>query len=176
MGNPAKLTTRSSEASKPNRGYFLKAISIVALATLLFVHKGFVAEPTSARPAVLSGISYDHANRTVSIVLHLNDHRPFTLGRVDSGLYVDIENARLSPELLSSGKKLSAHSLIQVSARQLRKDTARVILHFDTITRLQAAPLKNPSRIVLEIDLPEEPTNTKDSQSASASSPNPNAR
>ena len=136
--------------------------------------KGRFAEPSSARPAVLSGISSDHSNRTISIVLHLNDHRPFTLGRVDSGLYVDIENARLSPELLSSGKKLSAHSLIQVSAQQLRKDTARVILHFDTIARLQAAPLKNPSRILVEIDLPEEPT--KDPLSASASSVSSNTR
>ena len=121
--------------------------------------RALVAEPSTTRPAVLSGISFDHANHTVSIVLHLNDHRPFTLGRVDSGLYVDIENARLSPELLSSSKKLSAHSLIQVSARQLRKDTARVILHFDTIARLQAAPLKNPSRICLRsICLNSQPT------------------
>lgn len=176
MGNPAKLTMRSSETSRPSLGFCLRAAGLIALATLLFVDRGLVGEPSTARPAVLSGISFDHANNTVSIVLHLNDHRPFTLGRVDSGLYVDIENARLSPELLSSSKKLSAHSLIQVSARQLRKDTARVILHFDTIARLQAAPLKNPSRIVLEIDLPEQPTNTKDPQSASASSPNPNAR
>jgi len=176
MGNPAKLTTRSSETSKPSLGKCLMAGGIVALSTLLSVHQGLVAEPSSARPAVLCGISYDHANRTVSIVLHLNDHRPFTLGRVDSGLYVDIENARLSPELLSNSKKLSAHNLIQVSARQYRKDTARVILHFDTIARLQAAPLKNPSRILLEIDLLEEPTNTKDPLTAAASSRSPSVR
>ena len=174
MGNPAKLTMRLSETSRPPLFYCLRAASIVALATLLLVGKETFAEPSSTRPAVLSGISSDHSNRTISIVLHLNDHRPFTLGRVDSGLYVDIENARLSPELLSSGGKLSAHSLIQISARQVRKDTARVILHFDTITRLQAAPLKNPSRILVEIDLPEEPT--KDPLSASASSLSPNTR
>jgi hypothetical protein len=51
--------------------------------------------------------------------------------------------------------------------QQLRKDIARVILHFDAIARLQAAPLKNPSRILVEIDLPEEPTS--DPQTASAS-------
>jgi hypothetical protein len=148
--------------------YCLRVAGNVALATFLLVAKGsFAAEPSSAQPAVLSGISYDHCDRTVSIVLHLNDQRPFTLGRVDSGLYVDIENARLSPQLRSSGKKLPAHSLIQVSVQQLRKDIARVILHFDAIARLQAAPLKNPSRILVEIDLPEGPTS--DRQTASAS-------
>jgi hypothetical protein len=158
MGNPAKLTMRSSETFKPTLSYCLRAAGIVALAMLLLVDKGSFAEPSSAKPAVLSGISYDHCDRTVSIVLHLNDQRPFTLGRADSGLYVDIENARLSPQLQYSRKKLPAHSLIQVSVQQLRKDTARVILHFDAIARLQAAPLKNPSRILVEIDLPEEPT------------------
>ena len=171
MGNPAKLTMRS-ETSRPPLFSCLRAAGIVALATLLLVDKGSFAEPASTRPTVLSGISYDHCDRTVSIVLHLNDQRPFTLGRVDSGLYVDIENARLAPELLSSGKKLSAHSLIQVSVHQLRKDTARVILHFDAIARLQAAPLKNPSRILVEIDLPEEPTRDPQSDSASSVSSN----
>jgi hypothetical protein len=131
---------------------------------------GLDAEPSSARLATLSGISYDQANRSVSIVLHLNDHRPFTLGRLDSGLYIDIENTRLSTELLANGTKLPSDRPVQVRTQQLRRDTARVIFQFDAIARLQAVQLKDPSRILVEIDLPDPPAETGDSLSASATS------
>jgi len=177
MGNPVTLTMRSSETSKPNLGYFLRAASISAIATLLLlVNMGLEAEPSNARLAILSGISYNQANRSVSIVLHLNDRRPFTLGRLDSGLYVDIENTQLSQELLTSGTRLPSNSLVQVKARQLRKDTARVFFHFDAIARLQAVQLKDPSRILVEIDLPDPPTETEDALSASATSPASNTK
>jgi len=131
---------------------------------------GLDAEPSSARLATLSGISYDQANRSVSIVLHLNDHRPFTLGRLDSGLYIDIENTRLSTELLANGTRLPSDCPVQVKTQQLRRDTARVIFQFEAIARLQAVQLKDPSRILVEIDLPDQPTETGDSLSASATS------
>jgi hypothetical protein len=149
----------------------LRAASISAIATLfLFMKMGLDAEPSNARLAILSGISYDQANRSVSIVLHLNDHRPFTLGRLDSGLYVDIENTRLSTELLANGTQLPSGRPVQVKIQQLRKDTARVIFQFDAIARLQAVQLKNPSRIQVEIGLPDQPAETGDTLSASVAS------
>ena len=177
MGNPVTLTMRSSRTSKPNLGYCLRVASISAIATvLLLVNMGLDAEPSSARLAILSGISYDQANRSVSIVLHLNHHRPFTLGSLDSGLFVDIENTRLSRELLASGTGLPSDSLVQVKTQQLRKDTARVVFQFDAIARLQAVHLKDPSRILVEIDLPDPSPETGDSLSASATCPNRNAK
>jgi hypothetical protein len=139
------------------------------------VNIGSNAEPSSGRLAILSGISYNQADHSVSIVLHLNDHRPFTLGRLDSGLYVDLENTQLSPELLASSTQPS-NRLIQVKARQLRKDTARVVLSFEAIARFQAVPLRDPSRILVEIDLPDPSTETGDSLSASATCPNPKTK
>ena len=172
MGNPVISTMRSSRNSKSNLGYCLRAASISAIATvLLFMKMGLDAEPSSARRlAILSGISYNQANRSVSIVLHLNDHRPFTLGRLDSGLYVDIENTRLSTELLANGTQLPSGRPVQVKIQQLRKDTARVIFQFDAIARLQAVQLKNPSRIQVEIGLPDQPAETGDTLSASVAS------
>ena len=168
MGNPVTFTMRSSRDSKPNLGSCLRAASISAIATvLLFMKMGLDAEPSRARLATLSGISYDQANRSVSIVLHLNDHRPFTLGRLDSGLYVDVEKTRLSPELLANGAQLPGDRAVQIKTQQLRKDTARVIFQFDAITRIQAAQLKDPSRILVEIDLPDQPTETGDLPSPS---------
>ena len=134
MGNPVTFMTRSARNSKPNLRYSLRAASISAIATvLLFMKMGLDAEPSRVRLAILNGISYDQANRSVSIVLHLNDHRPFTLGRLDSGLYVDIENTRLSSELLAKGAQLPSDRPVQVKTQQLRKDTARVIFQFDAI-------------------------------------------
>ena len=177
MGNPVTLTMRSSGTTKPNLGYCLRAASISAIAALLLlVNIGSNAEPSGARLAILSGISYNQADHSVSIVLHLNDHRPFTLGRLDSGLYVDLENTQLSPELLASGTQLPSNSLIQVKARQLRKDTARVVLSFEAIARFQVVPLRDPSRILVEIDLPDPSTETGDSLSASAICPNPKTK
>ena len=177
MGNPVTFTMRSARNSKPNLRYSLRAASISAIATvLLFMKMGLDAEPSRARLATLSGISYDQANRSVSIVLHLDDHRPFTLGRLDSGLYVDIENTRLSSELLANGAQLPSDRPIQIKTQQLRKDTARVIFQFDTIAKLQAVQLKDPSRILVEIDLPDQPTETGDSLSASAASYTTNAK
>ena len=168
MGNPVTFTMRSARNSKPNLRYTWRAASISAIATvILFMKMGLDAEPSRARLATLSGISYDQANRSVSIVLHLDDHRPFTLGRLDSGLYVDIENTRLSSELLATGRELPGDRAIQVKTQQLRKDTARVIFQFDAITRIQAAQLKDPARILVEIDLPDQPTETGDLLSAS---------
>jgi hypothetical protein len=137
---------------------------------------GLDAEPSRARLATLSGISYDQTNRAVSIVLLLNEHRPFTLGRFDSGLYVDIENTRLSTELLATRGQLPKDRSVQVKAQQLRKDTARVIFQFDAIARLQAVQLKDPSRILVEIDLPDQPTETGSSLSAAAASCTPAVR
>jgi len=177
MGSPVTFKMRSSRKSKPSLGYCLRVASISAIATVLFFMKmGLDAEPSSPRLAILSGISYDQANRSVSIVLHLNDHRPFTLGRLDSGLYVDIENTRLSTELLANGAQWPVDRPVQVKTRQLRKDTARVVFQFDAIARLQAVQLKDPSRIVVEIDLPDQPTETGDSLSASATSYTTNGR
>lgn len=168
MGNPVTFTMRSSRTSKPNLGYCLRVARISAVAALLlFVSMGLGAEPSGARPALLNSISYDQADRSVSIVLHLDNNRPFTLGKLDSGLYVDIENTRLSPELLARGTRLLSDSLVQVKARQIRKDTARVIFHFDALARLQAVPLRDPSRILVEIDLPDPSPETGDSLSAS---------
>jgi hypothetical protein len=168
MGNPVTFTMRSSRDSKPNLRVCSRAASISAIATvLLFMKMGLDAEPSSARLATLSGISYDQANRSVSIVLHLNNHRPFTLGRLDSGLYVDIENTRLSPELLANGAQLPGDRPVQVKTQQLRKDTARVVFQFEAIARLQAVQLKDPSRILVEIDLPDQPTETGNSLSPS---------
>ena len=168
MGSAVTFTMRSSNNSKPNLRYCLRAASLSAIATvLLFMKLGLDAEPSRARLATLSGISYDQANRSVSIVLHLDDHRPFTLGKLDSGLYVDIENTRLSPELSAHGAQLPGDRPVQVKTQQLRKDTARVMFQFDAIARLQAVPLKDPSRILVEIDLPDQPTDTGDSLSAS---------
>lgn len=172
MGNPFTLTMRSSRTSRPNLGYCLKVASIPVLATLLLLMTmGLDATPSTAKLAVLSGISYNQADRSVSIVLHLNDHRPFTLGKLDTGLYVDVENTRLSPELLVSGTQVPVDSAIQVKARQLRKDTTRVAFHFEAIARIQAVPLKDPSRILVEIDLPEPSSGAGDSLSASGSLP-----
>ena len=171
MESPLTFKMRSFKNSKPNLRYYLKAARISALAAmLLFMKLGLDAEPSSARLATLSGISYDQANRSVSIVLHLNDHRPFTLGRLDSGLYIDIENTRLSTELLANGTKLPSDRPVQVKTQQLRRDTARVIFQFEAIARLQAVQLKDPSRILVEIDLPDPPAETGDSLSASATS------
>lgn len=171
MGNPVTFTMRTSRDSRPNLRYFLRAASISAIAAMfLFMKLGLDAEPSSARLATLSGISYDQANRSISIVLHLNDHRPFTLGRLDSGLYIDIENTRLSTELLANGTKLPSDRPVQVKTQQLRRDTARVIFQFEAIARLQAVQLKDPSRILVEIDLPDPPAETGDSLSASATS------
>jgi AMIN domain len=177
MGNPDKLTMRLSRTSRPNLRYCLSAAGISAIATLLLlVSIELNAEPSNTRLAILSGIRYNQTNRSVSIVLHLNDHRPFTLGRLKSGLYVDIEDTRLSPELMASGVQLPSDSLVQVKTRQLRKDTARVIFHFDTIASLQAVPLSDPARILVEIDLPDQSTETGDSLSASATSPTSNTK
>jgi hypothetical protein len=171
MGSPVTFKMRSSKNSKPNRGYSLRVASVSAIATvLLFMKMGLDAGPANARPAILSGISYNQANRSVSIVLHLNDHRPFTLGRLDSGLYVDIENTRLSTELLTNGTRFPSDRAVQVKTQQVRKDTARVVFQFDAIARLQAVQLKDPSRILVEIDLPDQPAETGDSLSASATS------
>ena len=171
MGNPVTFTMRSARNSKPNLRYTWRAASISAIATvLLFMKMGLDAEPSRARLATLSGISYDQANRSVSIVLHLDDHRPFTLGRLDSGLYVDIENTRLSTALVANGAQWPGDRPVQVKTQQLRKDTARVIFEFDAISRLQAVQLKDSSGILVEIDLPEQPTETGDSLSASATS------
>jgi hypothetical protein len=57
-----------------------------------------------------------------------------------------------------------------VKIQQLRKDTARVIFQFDAIARLQAVQLKNPSRIQVEIGLPDQPAETGDTLSASVAS------
>ena len=171
MGSPLTFTMQSSRNSKPNLRVRLRAASISAIATVLLCMKmGLDAEPSSARLATLSGISYDQANRSISIILHLNDPRPFTLGRLDAGLYVDIEKTRLSPEMLANGAQLPGDRAVQVKTQQLRKDTARVIFQFDAITRIQAAQLKDPARILVEIDLPDQPNETGDSLSASAAS------
>lgn len=146
----------------------MKVASILVLATLLLLMTmGLDATPSSAKLAVLSSISYNQADRSVSIVLHLNDHRPFTLGKLDTGLYVDIENTQLSPELQVSDPQVPGDRVIQVKARQLRKDTTRVAFHFEAIARIQAVPLKDPSRILVEIDLPEPSSVAGDSLSAS---------
>jgi hypothetical protein len=177
MGSPVTFKMRSSRNSKPNLGYRLRVSSISAIATVLFFTKmGLDAEPSRVRLAILSAISYDQANRSVSIVLHLNDHRPFTVGRLDSGLYVDIENTRLSPDLLANGAQWPKDRPIQIKTQQLRKDTARVVFQFDAIARLQAVQLKNPSRILVEIDLPDQPTAAGESLSASATSYTPNGK
>ena len=177
MGNPVTFKMRSSRNSKPNLRYSLRAASISAIATvLLFMKMGLDAEPSRARLATLSGISYDQTNRSVSVVLHLDEHRPFTLGRLDSGLYVDIENTRLSTELLATGGQLPRDRSVQVKTQQIRKDTARVIFQFDAIARLQAVQLKDPSRILVEIDLPDQPTETGSSLSAAATSCTPTVR
>ena len=171
MGSPVTFKMRSSKNSKPNLGYSLRFASVSAIATVvLFMKMGLDAEPSNARLAILSGISYNQANRSVSIVLHLNDHRPFTLGRLDSGLYVDIEKTRLSTELLANGTRLPSDRAVQVKTQQVRKDTARVVFQFDAIARLQAVQLKDPSRILVEIELPDQPAETRDSLSASATS------
>jgi hypothetical protein len=171
MGSPVTFKMRSSRNSKPNLGYCVRVASFSAIATiLLFMKMGLDAEPSSVRQAILSGISYDQADRSVSIMLHLNDHRPFTLGRLDSGLYVDIENTRLSTALVANGAQWPGDRPVQVKTQQLRKDTARVIFEFDAISRLQAVQLKDASGILVEIDLPEQPTETGDALSASATS------
>ena len=171
MGSPVTFKMRSSKNSKPNLGYSLRFASVSAIATVvLFMQMGLDAEPSNARLAILSGISYNQANRSVSIVLHLNDHRPFTLGRLDSGLYVDIEKTRLSTELLANGTRLPSNRAVQVKTQQVRKDTARVVFQFDAIARLQAVQLKDPSRILVEIELPDQPAETRDSLSVSATS------
>ena len=169
MGNAVTRTIRSSRNSKPNLGSCLRIAGISAVGTvLLFMKIGLDAKPSSARLAILSEISYEQANHSVSIALHLNDNRPFTLGRLDSGLYVDIENTRLSTELLANGTQLAGDRSVRVKTQQQRKDTARVIFQFDAIARLQAVQLKDPSRILVEIDLPDQPTEVGDSLSASA--------
>ena len=177
MGSPVNFTMRSCRNSKPNLRVYLRAVTIAAILTvLLFTKMGLDAEPSSPRLATVSGISYDQANRSISIILHLNDHRPFTLGRLDSGLYIDIENARLSPELLANGAQLPGDRPVQVKTQQLRKDRARVIFQFDAITRIQAAQLKDPSRILVEIDLPDQPSETEDLLSASVVSHTTNGK
>jgi hypothetical protein len=169
MENPVTRRLRSSRPSQPNLGNCLRVASTSAVAALLlFVNMGLDAEPSRARLAILSSISYDQADRSVSIILHLDDHRPFTLGKLDTGLYLDIENTRLAPELLAGDTRLPSNSEVQVKTHQLRKDTARVVFHFDALARIQAVPLKAPSRILVEIDLPELSTETGDSLSASA--------
>ena len=177
MESPVTFNMRSRRSSKPNLGYCVRVASISAVATaILFMKLGLDAEPSNPRFAILSEISYDQANRSVSIALHLNAHRPFTLGRLESGLYVDIEDTRLSTELLAKGTQLPSDRLVQIKTQQLRKDTARVIFQFDAIARLQAVQLKDPSRILVEIDLPDDPADTGDSLSASAASHTANAK
>ena len=158
-------------SSRNLRGSVRAAILVVVAALLLFVKLDFDAESSDARPAILSGVAYDRANRSVSIVLHLNDHRPFTLGSLDSGLYVDIENTRLSPELRKRGAQMSGDGLVQVKTQQLDRDTTRVILHLEAIAYLQAVPLKHPSRILVEMTLPDQPLETGDTLSASTALP-----
>jgi hypothetical protein len=154
----------------------LKVASIPVVATLLLLMTlGLDATPSTPKLAVLGSISYNQVEGSVSIVLHLNDHRPFTIGNLDSGLYVDIENTQLSPELLASGTQVPSDSAIQLKAWQLRQDTARVSFHFEAIARVQAIPLKDPSRILVEIDLPETSTEVGDSLSASTLAATPNA-
>ncbi|MCI0422918.1 MAG: AMIN domain-containing protein [Acidobacteria bacterium] len=152
---------RSPKTSKTKLRPFLVAASISATAALLLLgNMGLDADTPSTRLAILSGIRYDQADRTVRIVLDLNDHRPFTLGRLNgaAGLYLDIENTRLSSELRAGGPRLPSDSLIQVRARQIRRDTARVVFHVDSIARLQAVQLEEPCRIVVEMDLPSQST------------------
>jgi hypothetical protein len=147
----------------------LKVASFPVVATLLLVTtKGLDATPSSPKLAVLSSISYNQAEGSVSIFLHLNDHRPFTIGNLDSGLYVDIENTKVSPELLARGTQVPSDSAIQLKAWQLRQDTVRVSFHFEAIARVQALPLKDPSRILVEIDLPDSSLETTEALSASA--------
>ena len=161
MQNTATVTKRSFRTSRPS--YRMSAAVATLLILLDLRHD---ADGASARMAILNGIRYNQADRSVSIVLELSEHRPFILGRLDAGLYVDIENTRLSSALLANGAQLPSNSLIQVKTRQLRADTARIVFHFDALARLQAVPLKNPSRILVEIDLPEQPTSSADSLSA----------
>jgi hypothetical protein len=153
---------RLSKASERKLLYCLITAGILAIATrLLPASVGLCAEPANARLAILDSIGYDQANRSVSIVLRLSDQRPFRLGRLDAGLYIDIANARLSPQLQTNGTQLPSNSLVQVETQQLRKDTARVAIIFDSIARLQAVQLKDPSRILVEIELPDSPTETE---------------
>src|SRR5262245_58266807 len=149
MRNTATVTS-SFRTSRASYG-----VSAVVATLLLLLDLRHDADASNARMAILNGIRYNQADRSVSVVLELSEHRPFILGRLDEGFYVDIENTRLSAALLASGAQLPSNSLIQVKTRQLRTDTARIVFHFDALARLQAVPLKNPSRILVEIDLPE---------------------
>jgi hypothetical protein len=167
MSRPFTLTTRASNSSTRKLACCLAVATIPAMATILsFPNSRAHSDASNARMAILNGIRYNQADRSVSIVLELSEHRPFILGRLDAGLYVDIENTRLSPALLASGAQLPSNSLIQVKTRQLRTDTARIVFQFDALARLQAVPLKNPSRILVEIDLPEQRTCGAESQPA----------
>jgi hypothetical protein len=71
---------------------------------------------------------------------------------------------------VANGAQWPGDRPVQVKTQQLRKDTARVIFEFDAISRLQAVQLQDSSGILVEIDLPEQPTETRDSLSASATS------
>ena len=145
-----------TKASKARVQFCLLTTSISCCATFLLLREVSVsADAPTTRVAILSGIQYAQADRHFRMVLDLSEARPFTLGKLDSpGFYLEIHNTRLSTDFHANSPQLPSNSLIQVKAHQLGKDKTRVVFQVDSVANLRVFPLKKPSRIVIQIDLP----------------------
>ncbi len=66
-------------------------------------------------------------------------------------VYVDLKNARLSPELKKDPIPVSKGYLKAIRLGQFLPDTARVVLDFQKIRTVSIFPLSGPDRIVMDI-------------------------
>jgi len=115
-----------------------------------------LAIPAAAAPALLGNVSRFSAATYTRLVIQLDRPAHFTAGEAAAGgglparLFVDVQDARLAPELpaaLPAGDGLLRTARIAMFTRT----TARVVLDLDAVKRFRVFPLDEPFRIVVDL-------------------------
>lgn len=106
-----------------------------------------------AAAVVVNEIRFWNTETYTRLVISISGEAKYQEGRLENPprIFLDIQNAKLSPTLAGRSFSLNDGYLSSVRFGQVKEQVARVVLDLDRITSYQISQLSGPSRILIEV-------------------------
>ncbi|PYV43695.1 MAG: hypothetical protein DMG06_09635, partial [Acidobacteria bacterium] len=104
----------------------------------------------------IKNVRFWNSDECTRLVIDLDDQAQHHDGRLDhpARIFLDVENARLSPELIGRTFSVAGPYLRQVRLGQAKEKVARIVLDVAEVKNYRVSDLHHPFRIVIDIQGP----------------------
>jgi N-acetylmuramoyl-L-alanine amidase len=106
--------------------------------------------------ANIKNVRFWNSDERMRLVIDMDDEARHRDGTLDhpARIFLDIDNAKLSPELMGKTFSLDGPYLRQLRLGQAKEKVARIVLDVDEIQKYHVSDLLNPFRIMIDIQNP----------------------